>query len=207
MTLTASRREKAELQCRLAAMPWHPDQALLRMKEKAAAYHLQAENLRAREEAVGSLEKLEARKETLTKELSQLYLREQALALAQTALQSAHDQLTQAYAPQLTGLAGEYLQKLTKNRYDALIMGRDWQLQAREQSSGLTRPLAALSSGTQDQIWLALRLAMTRLLLPAETPLVLDDALLTFDEDRTAEALRVLQNENRQVLLFTCRSL
>ena len=207
LTRTVSLREKSELQCRLVSMPWHPDQALLRMKEKAANFHLQAENLRAREEAVGSLEKLEARKETLTKELSQLYLREQALALAQTALQSAHDQLTQVYAPQLTGLAGEYLQKLTENRYDALIMGRDWQLQAREQASGLTRPLAALSSGTQDQIWLALRLAMTRLLLPAETPLVLDDALLTFDEERTASALQVLRQENRQVLLLTCRPL
>ena len=207
LTRTVSLREKAELQCRLASMPWHPDQALLRMKEKAANFHLQAENLRVREESMGSLEKLEARKETLTKELSQLYLREQALALAQTALQSAHDQLTQVYAPQLTGLAGEYLQKLTENRYDALIMGRDWQLQAREQDSGLTRPLAALSSGTQDQIWLALRLAMTRLLLPAETPLVLDDALLTFDEERTASALQVLRQEARQVILLTCRPL
>ncbi len=205
LTRTTSLREKAELQHRLAAMPWHPGQALLRLKEKAAAYHLQAENLRAKEEAVGSLEKLEARKETLNGELSQLYLREQALALAQTALQSAHDQLTQVYAPQLTGLAGEYLQKLTENRYDALIMGRDWQLQAREQATGLTRHLAALSSGTQDQIWLALRLAMTRLLLPVETPLVLDDALLTFDEKRTAAALQVLRQENRQVLLLTCR--
>lgn len=207
LTQTTSQREKAELQHRLAAMPWHPGQMLLRQKEKAAAYHLQAENLRAREEAVGSLEKLEVRKDTLNEELVQLGLREQALLLAQTAMQSAHDQLTQVYAPQLTGLAGEYLQKLTENRYDALIMGRDWQLQAREQASGLTRQLTALSSGTQDQIWLALRLAMTRLLLPAETPLVLDDALLTFDEERTAAALRVLREENRQVLLLTCREI
>ncbi len=207
MEQTSAQRERAELQHRLATMPWHPGQALVRLKEKAAAYHLQAENLRAKEEAVGSLEKLEARREKLTTELAQLYQKEQALELAQAALQSAHDQLTQVYAPQLTGLAGEYLQKLTENRYDALIMARDWQLQAREQATGLTRPLAALSSGTQDQIWLALRLAMTRLLLPAETPLVLDDALLTFDKERTAAALEILRQENRQVLLLTCRSL
>ena len=67
------------------------------------------------------------------------------------------------------------------------------------------RPLAALSRGTQDQAWLALRLAMTRLLLPEGTPVVLDDALLTFDPGREQAALELLARENRQVLLFSCR--
>ena len=134
-----------------------------------------------------------------------LYQREQAMELAQEALEHAHEQLAQVYAPQLTGLAGAYLQKLTGGRYDALIMGQDWSLQVRETTSGLVRPLAALSSGTQDQIWLAMRLAMTRLLLPDGVPIVLDDALVTFDEARTAAALDILRQENRQVILFTCK--
>ena len=91
----------------------------------------------------------------------------------------------------------------------AQVRAGQWQvsLPAREAETGLTRPLAALSRGTQDQAWLALRLAMTRLLLPEGTPIVLDDALLTFDETRTRAALAVLALEGRQSLVFTCRSL
>ena len=53
--------------------------------------------------------------------------------------------------------------------------------------------------------WLALRLAMTRLLLPPDSPVVLDDALLTFDQAREQAARTILSRENRQVILFTCR--
>ena len=72
------------------------------------------------------------------------------------------------------------------------------QLQAREQASGLARPLASLSSGTQDQVWLSLRLAMAELLLPADAPLVLDDALLTFDGARTEAAMALFRQTGRQ---------
>ena len=45
------------------------------------------------------------------------------------------------------------------------------------------------------------------LLLPEDAPLLLDDALVMFDDDRLRLALRLLQREaeNRQILLFTCQ--
>ena len=47
-------------------------------------------------------------------------------------------------------------------------------------------------------------------MLPAEKeiPLILDDALANFDDDRCAAALRWLRREaeHRQILLFTCHS-
>ena len=71
----------------------------------------------------------------------------------------------------------------------------------------LTNDLAAMSCGTADQMYLALRLAMCRKLLPEDAPLILDDALVNFDAHRAAAALRVLraEAEKRQVILFTCR--
>ena len=178
----------------------------MRLREKAAGLLAQVESLRQQEADSGGLEKALYRREQLQQELDDLYLREQALELAREALASAHSQLEQVYAPRLTGLAGRYLQSLTRGRYDALIMGRDWQLQAREQASGLARPLASLSSGTQDQVWLSLRLAMAELLLPADAPLVLDDALLTFDDARAEAALALLGQTGRQILLFSCKA-
>ena len=79
-------------------------------------------------------------------------------------------------------------------------------MQVREQASGLARPLASLSSGTQDQVWLSLRLAMAELLLPADAPLVLDDALLTFDGARTEAAMALFRQTGRQIILFSCKA-
>ena len=157
------------------------------------------------EEALGGWEALTAKAEGLRETLTALETREQAVILAREVLAAANEQLAQVYSPQLTGLAGEYLRQLTRGRYDGLVLEQPLELSVRETETGLVRPLAALSRGTQDQAWLALRLAMTRLLLPEGTPVVLDDALLTFDPGREQAALELLARENRQVLLFSCR--
>ena len=63
------------------------------------------------------------------------------------------------------------------------------------------------SDGTIDQLYLALRLAVAEVVAP-DAPLVLDDALVRFDDDRLKEALSLLQEEaaHKQVILFTCQS-
>ena len=211
-TALKRRRQAAEaalelerLQLQWQAVTRAHDPSLTAEKEKAAALHLQAETLRSQEEALGGWEKLEAKRQRLERELETLQEKEAALDLAQAALDAAHDQLEQVYAPRPTALAGEYLRKLTLDRYDALIMGKNLELLVRETDTALTRPLAALSSGTRDQIWLSLRLAMTDLLLPAKTPILLDDALLTFDEARTKAAMEVLRKGKRQIVLLSCK--
>lgn len=58
-------------------------------------------------------------------------------------------------------------------------------------------------------MYLAVRLAVCQLCLPGEdpAPLVLDDALVTFDDRRMALALDALAElgRERQILLFTCQ--
>ena len=56
-----------------------------------------------------------------------------------------------------------------------------------------------------DQLYLALRLAICDLLLP-DCPIILDDALVYFDDERLRVALEVLRElgGQRQILLFTC---
>ena len=58
-----------------------------------------------------------------------------------------------------------------------------------------------------DQLYLALRLAVARELTP-NTPLVLDDALIRFDDTRHAAAMEILKKEaqSKQVILFTCQT-
>lgn len=139
-------------------------------------------------------------------ELEELLFREEALEQAMAALEQARDTLAQEYSPRLTAETAQVLKELTAGRYDGVVLDRSLSLQLRESETGLARPLAALSKGTQDAAWLSLRLAMTRLLLPKGAPMVLDDALLTFDEARTANVLELLRKDGRQVLVFGCRS-
>ena len=69
--------------------------------------------------------------------------------------------------------------------------------------------MSQLSQGTADQLYLAVRLAICEMVLPAEraVPIVLDDALVNFDDQRMAAALDYLLelSSQRQILLFTCQ--
>lgn len=192
---------------RLRREQYHPaaDTESQTLHRRCAALTAEREALQRQLQALGSWEALDRQRQQLEEALEDLQLREQALILARQALASANGQLAQVYAPQVTRLAGAYLEALTQGRYDGMLLEPDLTLSVREKATGLVRSLAVLSRGAQDQAWLALRLSMTQLLLPPDTPIVLDDALLTFDRDREQAALAVLQNENRQVLLFSCR--
>ena len=71
----------------------------------------------------------------------------------------------------------------------------------------LPRSALTLSRGSTDQLYLAVRLAVYELCLDSRPPVVLDDALTTFDDDRLKLALQLLQElaETEQILLFTCQ--
>ena len=64
-----------------------------------------------------------------------------------------------------------------------------------------------MSSGTRDQLYLALRLAsLERYMDSAESmPLIVDDILVDFDDDRSDAALREMSilAQRGQVILFT----
>lgn len=141
----------------------------------------------------------------LEQRMQELRRREKAIIAAREALAQAQTRLAQVYAPRLTGAAGAVMARLTHGRYDAMVLDRELCLSVREAASGLIRPLAALSRGTRDQAWLALRLAMTELLLPEGVPVILDDVLVCFDREREAQTLALLREQPRQIIVFSCR--
>lgn len=68
-------------------------------------------------------------------------------------------------------------------------------------------PLEQVSSGTMDQVYLALRLAAARLILgdSGEMPLVFDDSFVLYDDDRLRTALKWLVKAcSGQIIIFTC---
>ncbi len=153
---------------------------------------------------------LAARREETEEELARRWEEHDALSLALEALDVANTSLRDRFSPALNATAGEILSALTDGKYRRLGLNRQFEAQAQETGALLPRPTLALSQGTAEQVYLAVRLAVCGLVLPGDdpAPIVLDDALDAFDDKRMALALDYLLalGEERQVLLFTCHS-
>lgn len=152
---------------------------------------------------------LNAELESLSRELADAQERVEILRIAEEALVRADDALRSRFSPQITAEAGAILAEMTGGKYPKLLLQPDMSLSVREEGGAVTHPSAAMSCGTADQMYLALRLAMCRRMLGRDVPLVLDDALINFDDDRTAAALKLLEREaeERQIILFTCKEI
>ncbi|MCI8827677.1 MAG: AAA family ATPase [Ruminiclostridium sp.] len=165
--------------------------------------------LEGRLSALGDPVLLEARLDNLQEERSRLETDFEAISLAREVLSQADEQLHARFSPQLSQQAALYFSKLTQGKYDQINLDRSLNVTVRETGSFSDRPLAYLSRGTADQLYLSLRLAVAQLLLPPgqPTPLVLDDALLTFDDHHLAITMELLTelSKQRQVILFTCQ--
>ena len=129
-----------------------------------------------------------------------------ALVIAQQTLTDATAQLQRRFAPRISQRAQTLFSQLTEGRYDRLTLSQDLSLNAGAQGEDTLRSSLWRSDGTVDQLYLALRLAVAGELTP-EAPLILDDALVRFDDKRLAAAMGILRKEaeTRQVILFTCQ--
>ena len=105
--------------------------------------------------------------------------------------------------------AGEYFAALTCGAFSGLVI--DYEDGARvmkgERTNGQSLGVGEMSDGTRDQLFLALRLAYIdhHCAENAACPVILDDVLMAFDDERASAALKVLQelSKKTQVLVFT----
>jgi len=147
------------------------------------------------------LESLESRRDELLEQY-------EALEMAISTLREANDEMQQRFAPELGRRAGEIMARLTGGKYAALSFSRELDASAKREGDTVAHEKAFLSEGTADQLYLALRLAICELALPESSscPIILDDALVNFDDERMAYALEFLEEmaEKRQIILFSC---
>ena len=158
--------------------------------------------------ALGDPAALEAEQERLRHLIAEKEEQYAAVTMAMAALEAANARLQTQYAPEISRRAAAILKQMTGGRYDRVLLDAELSASARETGAVTGRELASLSEGTADQLWLAVRLAISAAALPKDAPLVLDDALVNFDDDRAAAAVALLREEGkeRQILLFTCQN-
>ena len=170
-----------------------------RLQNRLGQYQGRMELLGNREAAQKQLEQIKTR----IAKLEDTYA---ALVIAQETLAAARAELQRRFAPRITKQAQKLLSRMTEGRYHSITMGEDFSLRAGAGQEETLYDALWRSDGTMDQLYLALRLAVAEELTP-KAPLILDDALVRFDDKRMGEAVSILRElaENRQVILFTCQ--
>lgn len=132
------------------------------------------------------------------------------LKLASAILRIGIDQYREQHQSPVVRRAGEFFARLTLGSFSGLKIDYDDgdnPVLIGVRPSGETVGVAGMSDGTQDQLYLALRLAsIEQYLQQAEPmPLVVDDILVNFDDERSRETLRVLADlsDQTQLIFFT----
>ena len=184
--------------------------ALAQAQVQLAAARSATDRLTGQLHAMGDPDGLRASAESLQSQIGQLQEEYDALRLAMDTLTGANTVLQNRFSPQLSRRTAEIFHELTEGRYTAAALDRSFHLTARPAGDPIDRDIQLLSAGAADQLYLSARLAICELVLPSEKsiPIILDDALTNFDDERCAAALRWLKQAaaHRQILLFTCHS-
>lgn len=163
--------------------------------------------LQGQAEALGSEAQLRSELTAVRQRIHRLEDTYQALELAQRALSLASNELQRRFAPKISKRAQALFGRMTGGRYQKLSLSEDLSLNAGAEDEDTLRSSLWRSEGTVDQLYLALRLAVAEELTP-NAPLVLDDALVRFDDQRLKAAMEILSEaaEQKQVILFTCQN-
>lgn len=141
------------------------------------------------------------------RENAQRYLR---IHLAAKILRTEVDKYREKSQGPVLKRAGELFASLTQglfNRLEPDYSAGDEPVLVGVRESGEKVPPIGMSDGTQDQLYLALRLASLEHFMAGGTamPLLVDDALVNFDDHRARAALHLLEDlmKTTQVIFFT----
>jgi uncharacterized protein YhaN len=155
-----------------------------------------------RSDAAIAQAELEAERATLAQEVE----RYAVLTLSETLLSQAIDRFERDNQPALLHRASSVFAAMTGGRYVSVRKSGD-NLVVERANGDVVQP-DVLSTGTREQLYLAIRLAYVEHYCASAEPLpvVLDDVLVNFDDDRAQATLEALASfaTTTQVILFTC---
>ena len=128
-----------------------------------------------------------------------------AIELAQETLTELSSSIRDSFGLYLNKEASDLVGGITGGLYDSLSI--DENLNVFLNTKRKLVPIEQVSSGTMDQVYLALRLAAAKLLQGDNEPfpLIFDDSFTQYDEERLRTALKWLAKAyGGQMLIFTC---
>lgn len=129
-----------------------------------------------------------------------------AIDLAQETMTDLSSSIRDSFGLYLNKEASQYITGITGGIYDSMSI--DENLNVFLNTKTKLVPLENVSSGTMDQVYLALRLAAAKLLTSSGSggfPLIFDDSFTQYDDERLKTALEWLASAyGGQIIIFTC---
>lgn len=128
-----------------------------------------------------------------------------AIDLAQETMTDLSSSIRDSFGLYLNKEASQYITGITGGIYDSMSI--DENLNVFLNTKTKLVPLENVSSGTMDQVYLALRLAAAKLLQGSGSgfPLIFDDSFTQYDDERLKTALEWLASAySGQIIIFTC---
>ena len=180
---------------------------VLRQKEESLTKSLERlfvrkETFEQKEEERESLEMdIQRLSEEVRAEQEQAEIIDECMAIIRDLSEEIHSD----FGPALNTEVSKMMWELTGGRYERVVV--DNELNLRVDTGERFVDCAQLSAGTREQLYLALRLAMVKLLFPKkDVPVIFDDSFVFYDDRRLARTLSWIGSQGfAQVILFTCQ--
>lgn len=133
------------------------------------------------------------------------------LERAEKYLEEAFGEMQTGFSPIVNEKTSENFSKLTGGKYSEVKVTKDFDVSIEDHETQDLKLWEYMSTGTIDQIYLSLRLAISEIIAEEEgqLPLFLDDVFAQYDDGRAKNGLTMLaelseQKGDHQILLFTC---
>lgn len=153
--------------------------------------------------------------EKLNKEINKkikLENKYKALNEAISCLDYSLRELQKDFSPAINKITSENFSFITNGKYENVKVDKNYNIYVEDKETGDLKEWDYLSSGTIDQAYISLRLAVAEVLGNKENPLplFLDDIFIQFDEERTKQSINLIKSitnnseDKPQIILFTC---
>ena len=157
------------------------------------------------ESTSGKLAEIVEELEELKQEREKLLNYNDTIEIAKEVLKESYDELKNNVGPEFDKKLSYIVKKITNGKYDDVYIDINHNIKMKTEHGEYVN-LERFSTGTIEQVNLALRLAYIDTISKESLPIILDEAFAFYDDERLANIMRFLSEEyiNRQVIIFTC---
>ena len=157
------------------------------------------------ESTSGRLAEIVEELEELKQEREKLLNYNDTIEIAKEVLKESYDELKNNVGPEFDKKLSYIVKKITNGKYDDVYIDINHNIKMKTEHGEYVN-LERFSTGTIEQVNLALRLAYIDTISKESLPIILDEAFAFYDDEILANIMRFLSEEyiNRQVIIFTC---
>jgi len=152
---------------------------------------------------------LEEDLEILVEKRRTIEKQKKALEFALNKIIEVSNKIQREFAPQLNHEISNIMGLITEGRYTRVRIDEDLNVMTEVPETRQIKNVANLSSGTVDQFYLGLRIALAKMMAEGrQLPLMMDDSFVQYDDLRLKKAMEflIVLGQQQQIMIFTCQN-